>query len=106
DIDIVDALKTWSVAPVKGYYQKADVTTIIYLLNRLKALNIKASKSDMLKMATIPFEENNKAVLALWEEYCLMYSEGAVNLKKPRLKNIVNTKKELDELESYYKSLE
>lgn len=106
DIDIVDALKTWSVAPTKGYYQKADVTTIIYLLNRLKALNIKASKSDMLKMATIPFEENNKTVMALWEEYCIMYSEGAVNLKKPRFKNIVNTKKELDELESYYKSLE
>ena len=106
DIDIVDALKTWSLAKVKGYYKKADVTTIIYLLNRLKALNIKASKSDMLKMATIPFEENNKAVLALWEEYCIMYSEGAVNLKKPKLKNIVNTKKELDELESYYKSLE
>lgn len=106
DIDIVDALKTWSIAPTKGYYQKADVTTIIYLLNRLKALNIKASKSDMLKMATIPFEENNKTVMALWEEYCIMYSEGAVNLKKPRFKNIVNTKKELDELESYYKSLE
>ena len=106
DIDIVDALKTWSLAKVKGYYKKADVTTIIYLLNRLKALNIKASKSDMLKMATIPFEENNKTVMALWEEYCIMYSEGAVNLKKPRLKNIVNTKKELDELESYYKSLE
>ena len=106
DIDIIDALKTWSLAKVKGYYKKADVTTIIYLLNRLKALNIKASKSDMLKMATIPFEENNKAVLALWEEYCIMYSEGAVNLKKPKLKNIVNTKKELDELESYYKSLE
>lgn len=106
DIDIVDALKTWSIAPTKGYYQKADVTTIIYLLNRLKALNIKASKSDMLKMATIPFEENNKTVMALWEEYCIMYSEGAVNLEKPRFKNIVNTKKELDELESYYKSLE
>ena len=106
DIDLIDALKTWSVAPVKGYYQKADVTTIIYLLNRLKSLNIKASKSDMLKMATIPFEENNKTVLALWEEYCIMYSEGAVNLKKPRLNKIVNAKKELDELESYYKSLE
>ena len=76
DLDIVDALKTWSVVP--GYYQKADVTTIIYLLNRLKALNIKASKSDMLKMATIPFEENNKTVLALWEEYYIAYSEGAV----------------------------
>ena len=106
DIDLIDALKTWSVAPVKGYYEKADVTTIIYLLNRLKSLNIKAPKSDLLKMATIPFEENNKTVLALWEEYCRMYTEGAVNLKKPRLNKIVNTKKELDELESYYKSLE
>ena len=106
DIDIVDALKTWSIAPSKGYYQKADVTTIIYLLNRLKALNIKASKSDMLKMATIPFEENNKVVEALWEEYCKMYSAGAVNLKKPVLKRSVSSKKELDELECYYKSLE
>lgn len=106
DINIIDALKTWSLAPVKGYFKKPDVTTIIFLLNRLKALNVKASKSDLLKMATIPFEENNKKVLALWEEYCMMYSKGVVNLKSPKLNKIVNTKKELDELESYYKSLE
>lgn len=106
DIDIIDALKTWSLAPVKGYFQKPDVTTIIFLLNRLKTLNVKASKGDLLKMATIPFEENNKTVLALWEEYCTMYSKGVVNLKRPILNKIVNTKKELDELECYYKSLE
>ena len=41
-------------------------------------------------MATIPFEENNKTVCALWEEYCRMYSQGAVNLKKPVLKRIWN----------------
>ena len=106
NIDIIDALKTWSVMSVKGYYEKTDVTRIIYLLNRLKKLNINVSKEEMLKMATIPFEENNKAVEALWEEYCKMYSAGAVNLKKPVLKKSVSSKKELDELESYYKSLE
>lgn len=106
NIDLVDALKTWSTMPVKGYYEKSDVTTIIYLLNRLKKLNIEASKEELLKMATIPFEENNKVVCALWEEYCKMYSSGAVNLKKPVLKKNVSSKKELDELECYYKSLE
>lgn len=106
DIDIIDALKTWSLAQVKGYFQKPDITTIIFLLNRLKQLKVKASKADLLKMATIPFEENNKRVLALWEEYCIMYSRGSVNLKKPKLNEIVNAKKELDELENYYKSLE
>ena len=106
NIDIIDALKTWSVMSIKGYYEKTDVTRIIFLLNRLKKLNINASKEDLLKMATIPFEENNKAVEALWEEYCKMYSAGAVNLKKPVLKKSVSSKKELDELESYYKSLE
>ncbi|MGL5417593.1 MAG: helicase-related protein [Clostridium sp.] len=106
DIDIIDALKTWSLATGKGYFQKPDITTIVFLLNRLKTLNIKASKEDLLKMATIPFEENNKKIVALWEEYCIMYSKGVVNLKKPKLKEIVNTKKELDELECYYKSLE
>ena len=106
DIDIIDALKTWSMAPIKGYFQKPDVTTIIFLLNRLKALKLNVSKADMLKMATIPFEENNKTVQKLWEEYCIMYSQGALNLTKPKLNKIVNTKKELDELETYYKSLE
>ncbi|MGL4774372.1 MAG: helicase-related protein, partial [Clostridium sp.] len=106
DIDIIDALKTWSLAPVKGYFQKPDVTMIIFLLNRLKELKVKASKEDLLKMATIPFEENNKRVIALWEEYCIMYSKGVLNLKRPKLNEIVNAKKELDELESYYKSLE
>ena len=92
--------------PVKGHYQKTDVTRIIYLLNILKKLNINSSKEDVMKMATIPFEENNKEVEKLWEEYCIMYSAGAVNLKKPVLKKNVSSKKELDELESYYKSLE
>ena len=106
NIDIIDALKTWSTMPVKGHYEKTDVTMIIYLLNRLKRLNINGSKEDLMKMATIPFEENNKTVCALWEEYCMMYSQGVVNLKKPVLKKNVSSKKELDELESYYKSLE
>ena len=57
-------------------------------------------------MATIPFEENNKDVQKLWEEYCKMYSLGAVNLKKPVLKKNISSKKELDELETYYKELE
>lgn len=106
DIDIVDALKTWSSMSLKGLYAKTDVTRIIYLLNKIKKMGLNISKQDALKMATIPFEENNKAVYALWEEYCRMYGRGAVNLKKPVLNKNVSSKKELDDLESYYKSLE
>lgn len=106
NIDIIDALKTWSLISVKGHYEKTDITRITYLLNILKRLKINASKEDLMKMATIPFEENNKEVQRLWEEYCMMYSCGALNLKKPVLKKNISSKKELDELESYYKSLE
>ena len=106
DIDIVDALKTWSSMSLKGYFEKTDVTRIIYLLNRIKKMGLNVSKEDALKMATIPFEENNKSVYALWEEYCKMYSKGVVNLKKPQLNKNVSSKKELDDLESYYKSLD
>ena len=106
DIDIVDALKTWSSMSLKGYFEKTDVTRIIYLLNRIKKMGLNVSKEDALKMATIPFEENNKSVYSLWEEYCKMYSKGVVNLKKPQLNKNVSSKKELDDLESYYKSLD
>lgn len=106
NIDIIDTLKTWSVMPLKGHYEKTDITRITYLLNILKKLNINSSKEDLMKMATIPFEENNKDVQKLWEEYCKMYSLGAVNLKKPVLKKNISSKKELDELETYYKELE
>lgn len=106
NIDIVDSLKTWSSMNTKGYYEKTDVTRIIFLLNRIKKMNLDISKQDSLKMATIPFEENNKEVFALWEEYCKMYSKGAINLRKPILKKNVSSKKELDNLESYYKSLD
>lgn len=106
NIDIIDSLKTWSTMYVKGHYEKTDVTRITYLLNILKRLGINGSKEDLMKMATIPFEENNKDVQRLWEEYCIMYSAGAVNLKKPVLRKNVSSKKELDNLESYYKSLE
>ena len=91
---------------LKGFYEKTDLTRIIYLLNRLKKLDIDVSNEDIIKMATIPFEENNKTVFVLWEEYCMMYSAGAVNLMKPTLKKNASAKKELDELESYYKSLD
>ena len=106
DIDIVDALKTWSSMSLKGIYAKTDVTRIIYLLNKIKKMDLHISKEDALKMATIPFEENNKTVYALWEEYCKMYGKGAVNLKSPILNKNISSKKELDDLESYYKSLE
>ena len=105
-IDIIDSLKTWSSMSTKGLFEKTDVTRIIFLLNRIKKLNLDISKEDALKMATIPFEENNKEVFALWEEYCKMYSKGAINLKKPSLNRNVSSKKELDNLESYYKSLD
>lgn len=106
DIDIIDALKTWSSMNLKGFYAKTDVTRIIYLLNRIKKMGLDVSKEDALKMSTIPFEENNKAVFALWEEYCRMYSRGAINLKRPVLNKNVSSKKELDDLESYYKCLD
>ena len=106
NIDIIDALKTWSTMNSKGLFEKTDITRIVYLLNRIKKMNLNVSKQDAIKMATIPFEENNKEVYALWEEYCRMYSMGAINLKKPVLKKNVSSKKELDNLESYYKSLD
>lgn len=106
NIDIVDSLKTWSTMKSKGLFEKTDVTRIVYLLNRIKKMNLNISKQDAIKMATIPFEENNKEVYALWEEYCKMYSMGAINLKKPILKKNISSKKELDNLESYYKSLD
>lgn len=106
NIDIIDSLKTWSTMNSKGLFEKTDITRIVYLLNRIKKMNLNVSKQDAIKMATIPFEENNKEVYALWEEYCRMYSMGAINLKKPVLKKNVSSKKELDNLESYYKSLD
>ena len=106
DIDLVDALKTWSSMSLKGYFEKTDVTRIIYLLNRIKKMELNVSKEDALKMATIPFEENNKTVYSLWEDYCKMYSKGVVNLRKPMINKNVSSKKELDDLESYYKSLD
>ena len=36
NIDIIDTLKTWSVMPLKGHYEKTDITRITYLLNILK----------------------------------------------------------------------
>lgn len=106
DIDLIDSLKTWSSMSLNGIFAKTDVTRIIYLLNRLKKLKLNISKKDAIKMATIPFEENNKTVYALWEEYCRMYSSGIVNLKRPSISQNISSKKQLDDLESYYKSLD
>jgi len=106
NIDIIDSLKTWSTMSSKGFFEKTDVTRIVYLLNRIKKMKLNISKNDAIKMATIPFEENNKEICSLWEEYCIMYSMGVVNLKKPVFKKNISSKKELDNLENYYKFLD
>ena len=50
------------------------------------------SNEDIIKMATIPFEENNKTVL-LVGRILQMYSAGAVNLMKPTLKKNASAKR-------------
>lgn len=101
DEELADILKVWKGMSISSFYNKTEIKRALKLIQVLKDEGIKLSKEEMLKMVSIPIEENKPSVFSLWKEYCYMYTKDIVSLKKPACIG-----EELDELEDYYKCLD
>lgn len=100
DCDITQALKVWKSIPTGGFYVKQDISRTINLCEQLKKIYKGFSKRELLKLASIPFDEENKEVMDLFKEYVLLYSYDQ-ELFKPHIFSYT-----LNALEDYYKCLD
>lgn len=99
--DLLEVLKVWNAMPTIEPYQKMDITSYIWIIEKLKSRGIELSKSEYLRAASIPFEEKNAQLLDRFLEYCSAFSAGEGIISAPELKF-----DSLDSLELYCKELD
>lgn len=101
DRPIIDVLKVWNQMPVKKPYYRMDITRYITIINYiLNTLHLEFSKEDLLRAASIPFDEKDADLLALFGIYCRACAGGASAMDKPNRDG-----NRLGDLELFYKSL-
>lgn len=102
DRDLIDVLKAWSsIDTGSDKYKKMDISRYILLIRMIRDCGINFSRQDELSAASIPFEEENDALLDQFISYCKKYDQGEV-IHKPRHPNWSDT----DGLEQYCKKLD
>lgn len=102
DRPIIDVLKVWNQMPVKEPYYRMDITRYITIINYiLNTLRLGFSKEDLLRAASIPFDEKDSNLLALFGIYCKAYASGTTVIEKPDRDG-----SRLGDLELFYKSLD
>ncbi len=101
DHDLLEVLKVWNAMPTIEPYQKMDITSYIWIIEKLKERGIELSKSEYLRAASIPFEEKSIELLEQFLGYCSAFSRGDLSIPKPRLRY-----DSLDSLELYCKELD
>lgn len=103
--DIIDILKAWKSLKPINKYTKMSISRTIHLIEDLRFLfdieKLEYSKEMLLKMATIPFSDDNERLFELWKSYCLNFAKGKKVLSKPILSS-----DNLDIMEEYYKMLD
>lgn len=99
--DLLEVLKVWNAMPTIEPYQKMDIGSYIWIIEKLKERGIELSKTEYLRAASIPFEEKSDELLERFLEYCAAFSRGDLSIKAPRLRY-----DSLDSLELYCKELD
>lgn len=100
DCDLIETLKIWKSIATGGFYVKQDIDRTLNLCEKVMRIYDGFDKKELLKLASIPFDEDNKTVSALFNEYVLLYSYSQ-SIFKPELEY-----ESLYDLEDYYKCLD
>lgn len=74
DFPLAEVLKTWQDTPTPPPFHKSDVKRQVDLIELLK--NRPVSKEDLLRLVTIPFNEENDELLSLFFHYTTCYTKG------------------------------
>lgn len=99
--DLLEVLKVWNAMPTIEPYQKMDIGSYIWIIEKLKERGIELSKTEYLRAASIPFEENSEELLERFLGYCAAFSRGDMAIPEPKLRY-----DSLDSLELYCKELD
>ncbi|HOD92838.1 MAG TPA: helicase-related protein [Clostridia bacterium] len=100
ECDIIQTLKIWKSIPTGGFYVKQDISRTLNLCVQIRTIYEGFSKKELLKLASIPFDEENKEVMDLFKEYVMLYSYSQ-QIFKPKIFAYT-----LNALEDYYKCLD
>lgn len=95
----VEVLKAWKSIISQKPYIKTDISRMLFLCELLEEYNIHLDKKLLMKVTSIPFDEKNETVSALWLDYCKSIKLGKAY--KPYLKNTT-----LVGYENYYKCID
>lgn len=100
ECDITQALRVWKSIPTGGFYVKQDISRTLNLCDQIRKIYKDFGKRELLKLASIPFDEENRQVMELFKEYTLLFSYS-----QPIFKPVIISYT-LDALEDYYKCLD
>jgi ATP-dependent RNA helicase SUPV3L1/SUV3 len=97
-------IQDWQALPDEGLYLKTDMARAFHLCVWLE-VNCTLTKPDMLRAITIPFDENDLNMWALWRRAMKNYDAG-----RPVLEHVPRTAYEpgdgLERLEKKYRTLD
>ncbi len=100
DYDIIDIIKIWSSVPNNAPFQKMDVDRYVHVIQMLRDHQLDMDKLDLLRAATIPFDETNETLRHQFYDYVDCYITGK-GIPLPWCDG-----EELDDLELYYKKID
>lgn len=75
DSRLSQTIQDWQGLPDDGLYLKTDMTRAFHLCVWLE-VNCELTKTDMLRAVTIPFDENDLGMWALWRHAMKNYDKG------------------------------
>lgn len=104
DSRLSQTIQDWQGLPDDGLYLKTDMTRAFHLCVWLE-VNCELTKTDMLRAVTIPFDENDMGMWALWRRAMKNFDKG-----RPILDGFERVAYEpgdgLDRLEKKYRTLD
>ncbi len=102
DFDLLEVLTGWNKLPTVEPYVKLDISRYISIISHMRELGMAFSKSDELRAANIPFDEDTEGLRELFYGYLSKLERGE-DIELPGLSREDPT---LPELELYYKKLD
>ncbi|HQM95964.1 MAG: helicase-related protein [Clostridia bacterium] len=100
ECDITQTLRVWKSIPTGGFYVKQDISRVLNLCEQIRKIYEGFNKKELLKLSSIPFDEENKEVMGLFKQYTMLYSYSQ-QIFKPKISAYT-----LNALEDYYKCLD
>lgn len=109
DFDVKEILRAWSSVKLPfDLFKKEDIRRTVNLIAHVEKIcaenGLTCDKGAVYSLATIAFDEGDRAVFGLWKRYVAEYLSGAELLSEPKIKTdtIENLEVSFKKLDLYY----